>query len=100
MQSPGGSVAFLDGHCDLTAETQGSAMDQTTRDVANVGNVVRLPEVRRMTKLGRSTIYRLQADRKFPQSFKLGARAVGWLEREVCQWLADRVARSRDEHSK
>ena len=75
-------------------------MEQTTRDVANVGNVVRLPEVRRMTKLGRSTIYRLQADRKFPQSLKLGARAVGWLEREVCQWLADRVASSRDEHSK
>jgi prophage regulatory protein len=70
-------------------------MEQTTRDVANVGNVVRLPEVRRMTRLGRSTIYRLQADRKFPQSFKLGTRAVGWLEREVQQWVADRAANGR-----
>jgi len=36
-------------------------------------------EVRRMAKLGRSTIYRLQADRKFPQSFRPGAQVSdGW----------------------
>ena len=49
-----------------------------------------------MTGLGRSTIYRLQADQQFPQSIKLGIRAVGWLEREVQEWLAERVASSRD----
>jgi len=49
-----------------------------------------------MTGLGRSTIYRLQADQQFPQSIKLGIRAVGWLEREVQEWLAERIASSRD----
>jgi prophage regulatory protein len=73
-----------------------SEMNQTTRDAITVGNVIRLQEVRRMTGLGRSTIYRLQADQQFPQSIKLGIRAVGWLEREVQEWLAERVASSRD----
>jgi prophage regulatory protein len=73
-----------------------SEMNQTTRDAITVGNVIRLQEVRRMTGLGRSTIYRLQADQQFPQSIKLGIRAVGWLEREVKEWLAERVASSRD----
>lgn len=75
-------------------------MKHATIDSNSVGNVVRLPEVRRMTGLGRSTIYRLQADQQFPQSIKPGIRAVGWLESEVCQWLADRVASSRDKHSR
>ena len=71
-------------------------MQHATIDSTSAGNVVRLPEVRRMTGLGRSTIYRLQADQQFPQSIKLSIRAVGWLEREVQEWLAERVASSRD----
>jgi prophage regulatory protein len=75
-------------------------MKQTSNDAITVGNVVRLPEVRRMTGLGRSTIYRLQADHHFPQRIKLGIRAVGWLEHEVQEWLANRIARSREESSR
>jgi len=70
-------------------------MKQQSIEAPTAENVMRLPEVRRMTGLGRSTIYRLQADRQFPQSIKLGIRAVGWLEREVQEWLAGRVASSR-----
>jgi prophage regulatory protein len=40
-------------------------------------------------------IYRLQAEKRFPQRIKLSERAVGWLEREVQEWLAQRVASSR-----
>jgi prophage regulatory protein len=72
-------------------------MQRATIDSTSVGNVVRLPEVRRMTGLGRSTIYRLQAGQQFPQSIKLSIRAVGWLEREVQEWLTERVASSRDD---
>jgi len=57
--------------------------------------VLRLKEVCRMTGLGRSFIYRLQAENRFPHSIKLGVRAVGWLEDEVRKWLADRIADSR-----
>lgn len=57
--------------------------------------VLRLPEVRRMTGLSRSSIYELQADGRFPRSIKLGERAVGWLEQEVREWLARRIEASR-----
>jgi prophage regulatory protein len=57
--------------------------------------ILRLPEVCALTGLGRSFIYQLQADGRFPQRIKLGARAVGWLEDEVEQWVGDRVAESR-----
>jgi prophage regulatory protein len=63
--------------------------------VASATNVLRLPAVRRLTGLGRSTIYRMEADRQFPLRVKLSARAVGWLEREVRDWLASRIANSR-----
>jgi prophage regulatory protein len=66
-------------------------MNQTTGDSNAIGNVVRLPAVCRMTGLGRSTIYRMEALGRFPQRFKLGLRAVGWMESEVQAWLTMRA---------
>lgn len=57
--------------------------------------LLRLREVCRTTGLCRSMIYRMQAENRFPRRVKIGVRAVGWLEDEVAQWLADRVASSR-----
>jgi prophage regulatory protein len=57
--------------------------------------ILRLREVCALTGLGRSFIYQLQADGRFPQRIKLGARAVGWLDEEVQRWLGDRIAESR-----
>jgi prophage regulatory protein len=54
-----------------------------------------MKEVCKVTGLGRSFIYQLQTENRFPHSIKIGARAVGWLEDEVRTWLADRVAASR-----
>jgi prophage regulatory protein len=56
---------------------------------------LRLPEVQRATGLSRSQIYRLQANGQFPERVKLGASASAWIDREVAQWQADRIA-SRD----
>jgi len=48
---------------------------------------LRLPQVCKITGLRRSMIYRMQAEKRFPQRIKLSERAVGWLEREVkCGW--------------
>ena len=58
---------------------------------------LRLPQVCQVTGLRRSMIYQLQSERRFPQRIKLSARAVGWLEREVQDWLARRVESSRRE---
>jgi prophage regulatory protein len=56
---------------------------------------LRLKEVCRITGLGRSFIYQLQANKQFPQSVKIGVRAVGWVEEELRKWSADRIAASR-----
>jgi prophage regulatory protein len=56
---------------------------------------LRLKQVCQLTGLGRSMIYQMQAEKRFPQRIKLGERAVGWLEREVQEWLAQRIEISR-----
>ena len=56
---------------------------------------LRLRQVSQLTGLGRSMIYQMQAEGRFPQRIKLGERAVGWLESEVRDWLATRVDASR-----
>lgn len=56
---------------------------------------LRLAEVRKITGLSRSTIYRLQAEGRFPQSIRISIRAVGWIEHEVEAWIAQRIECSR-----
>lgn len=43
--------------------------------------------------LGRSAIYQMQAEGRFPKSVKLGARAVGWIADDVIAWIAERDGR-------
>lgn len=57
--------------------------------------ILRRVEVQARTGLARSTIYASIAAGNFPRPVKLGARSVGWLDSEVDQWLAERVAASR-----
>ena len=33
---------------------------------------------------------------RFPQPVSLGARAVGWIEAEVDEWMRERIEASRD----
>ena len=50
---------------------------------------LRIPEVKKLTGLSRSTIY---ADTTFPRAVKIGERAVGWVEHEVMDWIDARVS--------
>ncbi|MGC1387871.1 MAG: AlpA family transcriptional regulator [Steroidobacteraceae bacterium] len=59
---------------------------------------LRLRQVCQFTGLGRSMIYQMQAEGRFPRRIKLGERAVGWLESEVRDWLATRIETSRGNH--
>ncbi|TXS96761.1 AlpA family transcriptional regulator [Parahaliea maris] len=58
--------------------------------------LIRLPEVRSLTGLSRTHIYRLVAAEEFPAPLKLGGgertRASGWLEVEVLAWIESRIA--------
>ena len=56
-------------------------------------HILRLPQVRQMTGLSRSSIYALQKSHHFPHSIRLTLHAVGWLESEVRAWLAPRIER-------
>jgi prophage regulatory protein len=54
--------------------------------------LVRLPEVIERTSLSRSTIYEMMAQGRFPRPVKLNLRSNGWVEGEINDWLASRVA--------
>ena len=56
---------------------------------------LRLPEVMERTGLSRSTIYVRLAAGCFPRPVALGGRAVGWIEAEIEEWVAERIAESR-----
>jgi prophage regulatory protein len=58
-------------------------------------SLIRLPQVCKATGLGRSMIYQLEATQRFPRRVRIGVRAVGWLEGEVQQWIAERVKSHR-----
>ncbi len=58
--------------------------------------ILRLPAVKDMTGLSRSTIYLRISDGKFPKPVSLGSRAVGWVESEIHEWLSQRIAESRN----
>lgn len=60
-----------------------------------MNKVIRLKEVVQLTTLSRSSIYRLMSENNFPNSIKLGDRAVAWLQVEVEQWLEQRINSSK-----
>jgi prophage regulatory protein len=59
--------------------------------------ILRRKQVEARTGLSRSSIYAFVAAGKFPAPVSLGDRAVGWLESEVNEWIAGRIAASRKE---
>ena len=61
---------------------------------------LRLPEVQQRTGLSRSTIYVRLSQGRFPQPVSLGARAVGWIESEIEEWMRERIAESRGGESR
>jgi prophage regulatory protein len=68
---------------------------RTSVPLSPATRVLRLKEVCSVTGLRRSFIYKLQSEKRFPHSIKIGARAVGWLENEVRDWINGRVRFSR-----
>jgi prophage regulatory protein len=57
--------------------------------------ILRLPAVRARTGLSRSTIYLRISDGAFPRPVSLGARAVGWVESDVEEWISHKIRQSR-----
>ncbi|HGA9036601.1 TPA: helix-turn-helix transcriptional regulator [Salmonella enterica subsp. enterica serovar Java] len=55
-------------------------------------SLIRLTEVQRRTGYSKAWIYRLMSNREFPASVKIGSRAIGFVESEVDEWIAERIA--------
>ena len=60
----------------------------------------RRPHVEAQTGLPKSSLYALIAKGDFPKPIKIGARAVGWLDADVNDWIEKQVAASRCEVAK
>jgi prophage regulatory protein len=58
--------------------------------------LIRLPQVKAMVGLGRSSIYDRIKKSAFPQQIKLG-RSSGWVEAEVQVWISEQIQASRPE---
>jgi prophage regulatory protein len=55
--------------------------------------ILRMPDVLRMTGLSRTTLWRRVRAGQFPRPIRLGgpqSRAVGWLKEEVEEWILSR----------
>lgn len=53
--------------------------------------IIKLQEVKNMTSLSVSSIYRLASQGRFPKPIKLAQRSSGWLEHEILDFLKERI---------
>jgi prophage regulatory protein len=53
--------------------------------------LLRLPQVQEIVALGKSMIYRLISERRFPQPLKLCGKASRWRESEIFAWVAEQT---------
>lgn len=54
--------------------------------------LIRRKEVERLTSLSRSRLYALMATDSFPRPVYLGTMSVAWVESEVQEWIAHKIA--------
>lgn len=66
-------------------------MSQTLVLPPSERRILRLEEVETKSGFKRAHIYSLMKKRQFPQSLRLGVRAVGWDSIEIDEWIAERL---------
>ena len=52
--------------------------------------ILRTGDVLAMLRVGRTTLWEMVRDGRFPQPLRLGARAVGWRAETVTAWIDSR----------
>ncbi|MES2450736.1 MAG: AlpA family phage regulatory protein [Pseudomonadota bacterium] len=67
----------------------------TDADAAQPERLLRLAEVRHRVGLGKTMIYAMIGDGRFPKPYKITAAAARWSEREVEAWIEGVVRDSR-----
>ncbi|MES1997310.1 MAG: AlpA family phage regulatory protein [Pseudomonadota bacterium] len=64
-------------------------------DATQPERLLRLAEVRHRVGLGKTMIYAMIGDGRFPKPYKITAAAARWSEREVEAWIEGVVRDSR-----
>ncbi len=68
------------------------ASNTTPLDQHHLPALLRITEVRRLTGLSDSAIYRAAQRGQFPRPLKLSERSSAWVESEVRGWISSRIA--------
>lgn len=58
--------------------------------------LLKLDDVKRLTGLGRSSIYAYGARGLLPRPYRVGPGSSRWSEREIQDWIAERKRRDGD----
>jgi prophage regulatory protein len=53
--------------------------------------LLRLPQVKSITGLSKSTIYARISDGTFPKQIALGSRLVVWVESDIQKWINQQI---------
>jgi len=54
--------------------------------------ILRIEQVEAKSGYKRPTIYKKIKAGEFPKQIPLGARAVGWIESEIDEWISQRIS--------
>lgn len=64
----------------------------TSKNNQTEPRLIRRKEVQTKTGLGASSTYAMMKSGEFPQCLNLSKRRVAWIEADVNQWIANRIA--------
>jgi len=78
-----------------SSQKRSSVVSLETPSIMDDVIFIRLPEVKAVTGLSKTSIYELIRGKSFPAPIRLGPRAVAWVKSEVRQWALGRVRASR-----
>ena len=60
-----------------------------SEDGASTDRLLKIAEVKSRVGLGKSKIYALVAEGRFPRPYKLTPKAARWSEREIAEWIEE-----------
>jgi prophage regulatory protein len=70
-------------------------MNRSEQECSNEAIFLRLPAVKALTGLSKSSLYALIRTHSFPAPVRLGPRTAAWVRSEVKEWAEERVLSSR-----
>ena len=68
------------------------AQHATPHDQHHLPALLRLAEVRKLTGLSSSSVYRMAKMGTLPRPLKISSRSPAWVESEIRGWIASRIA--------